>query len=105
MESIRRDGLIHPITLHADGRILDGKERYRACLEAGIRPRFETCSKDDGPYAYVWSMNALRMHLTDGQRAACAVEYMKYVEVERLNEATQRCFAASALTRQEAVQR
>ena len=50
VRSIKRGGLIVPITLAADGRIIDGKERYRACLEGGASshglrpsPRTRTC--------------------------------------------------------------
>jgi ParB-like chromosome segregation protein Spo0J len=39
---LRAQGLREPITLHRDGTILDGRNRYRACRELGIEPRFKT---------------------------------------------------------------
>ncbi|MBI3694904.1 MAG: ParB N-terminal domain-containing protein, partial [Acidobacteria bacterium] len=41
VEDIRQNGLRTPLLLHADGRILDGRNRLRACLVAGVEPRFE----------------------------------------------------------------
>ena len=36
---IRAHGLIHPIVT-CDGMILDGRNRFRACEQAGVEPRF-----------------------------------------------------------------
>ena len=43
---IQENGLLEPIWLHSDGRIIDGRNRYRACLEGGVEPEFRTY---DGP--------------------------------------------------------
>lgn len=40
-DSIARNGLRHPITLHPDGRLLDGQNRYECCLELGVEPETE----------------------------------------------------------------
>ena len=42
---IRAHQLIEPILL-LDGKILDGRNRYRACLKAKVAPRFETIAPD-----------------------------------------------------------
>lgn len=43
-----------------DGDVLDGRNRYRACAEAGIAPRFEEFVGAD-PLAFVLSMNVRGM--------------------------------------------
>ena len=37
---IRANGLMNPITL-CDDKLLDGRNRYRACAEAGVQPSFD----------------------------------------------------------------
>lgn len=67
-DDIATNGLQHAIVLHS-GMILDGGNRYRACIEAGIDPIFE-----DFPggnlVAFVLSRNLHRRHMTPGQQAA-----------------------------------
>jgi ParB-like chromosome segregation protein Spo0J len=72
-DSIRTNGQREPITLHRDGRVLDGKHRDRACIELGI----PTASKTfDGPdtdlLELVLDLNLKRRHLNESQRAIIA---------------------------------
>ena len=71
-EDIKKEGLNHPVILLGD-EILDGRNRYRACIEVGIEPRYENFEGDD-PLAFVLSENLHRRHLTASQRAALAAE-------------------------------
>jgi ParB-like chromosome segregation protein Spo0J len=63
---IKANGLISPVVVHED-MILDGRNRYRACLEGGIEPTFRPYTGDD-PAAYVISANIHRRHLTTEQK-------------------------------------
>jgi len=80
IEDINVNGLIEPIYLF-EGKILDGRHRYRACVELGIEPRFEEYS-GNSPVSFVISKNLKRRHLTESQKAALAVELLPYIEKE-----------------------
>lgn len=62
---IEARGQIEPITI-CDGKILDGRHRYRACQELGIKPK--TRQFKGNPWEYVWSLNGMRRDLVDEQR-------------------------------------
>ena len=79
-ESIRQDGLLHPVILF-EGKILDGRNRYIACEMEGVVPSFEDFI-GDAPAEFVSAQNLRRRDLTAGQRAAIAVELLPYFEQE-----------------------
>ncbi len=63
---IAANGQREPITL-CDGMILDGRNRYQACILLGIQPATREYSGD--PWAYAWSMNGARRDLEATVRA------------------------------------
>jgi N6-adenosine-specific RNA methylase IME4/ParB-like chromosome segregation protein Spo0J len=74
-DSIRANGQREPITLHSDGRILDGRHRARACAELGVPVASKTFDGQDGEVlAYVLDLNLARRHLNESQRAMIAAE-------------------------------
>jgi hypothetical protein len=81
VDDISKNGLKQRIVLF-EGKILDGRNRYLACREAGYTdPSFFQPGgslveeyNGDSPLQYVVSLNLHRRHLTDQQRAAIAAE-------------------------------
>jgi N6-adenosine-specific RNA methylase IME4/ParB-like chromosome segregation protein Spo0J len=69
-ESIVRHGLLSPIVLY-EGRILDGRNRYRACMQAGVQPSFEEYTGED-PVEFCRAKNEVRRHLDTSQRSMVA---------------------------------
>jgi len=70
VNDIGQSGLINPVVIH-EGKILDGRNRYRACSELGIEPDCVTYAGDN-PLGYVISLNLVRRHLDESQRAMIA---------------------------------
>lgn len=70
---IAERGLLQPIVLDTDGRVLDGRNRLAACERAGVEPEFTTYDGDD-PDGYALAVNIARRHLTKGQQAMVAAQ-------------------------------
>ena len=68
---IKQRGLLCPI-ITLDGKVLDGRNRLRACEMAGVAPRFQQYTGDD-PLGDVVSWNLKRRQLSTSQKAALAV--------------------------------
>ena len=79
-EDIKEHGLLQPVVLF-EGKILDGRNRYRACKEIGIKPKIKNYEGND-PLSFVISGNLKRRHLTKDQRAVIAQEVMPLLEEE-----------------------
>jgi N6-adenosine-specific RNA methylase IME4/ParB-like chromosome segregation protein Spo0J len=69
---IAANGLSEAIVLYED-KILDGRNRYRACLKAGVQHRAMRYRGSD-PLAFVVSKNLHRRHLDESQRAMVAAK-------------------------------
>ena len=81
-DDIKAKGLLKPI-LTLDGKILDGRNRLKACEMAGVEPRFDKADLN-GSYAaeFVVSMNIRRRHLDVGQRTAIGVDMLPLLQEE-----------------------
>jgi hypothetical protein len=70
-EDIRQNGQAHPIMRTADGIVLDGRNRLRACEIAGVEPQFEVYAGSN-PVGFIVSSNLKRRQLNESQRALIA---------------------------------
>lgn len=77
---IEANGLLHPIILDADGQIVDGRNRQRACEIAAIQPEYEQLNGRDAT-AFIVSANLARRNLTKAQQAMALA--MIYPEPEK----------------------
>ena len=69
-KDILANGLMQTIVTY-EGQILDGRNRYKACNELGIKPSIEEYKGSD-PLQYVISLNLKRRHLNESQRGVVA---------------------------------
>lgn len=89
---IKANGLRQPIVLH-EGLILDGGNRYRACIEAGVKPKF---AKFDGDnlVSFVLSANLHRRHMTAGQQAAIVASAQDWAKAQPASRPKKECNVA-----------
>jgi hypothetical protein len=73
--NIKAHGLQELIVIHED-MILDGRNRYRACIKAGVEAAYRPFTGDD-PAAYVISTNIHRRHLTAKQKRELIAKLIK----------------------------
>lgn len=80
-EDIRVHGLREPILLYK-GKILDGRNRYRACEELGIEPAVREWEGNGSTIEMVVSLNLHRRHLTASQKACVSLKMLPLLEAE-----------------------
>jgi len=72
--SIRESGgPREPIAIY-EGKILDGRNRARACEAAGVKPQYTHLPSSTDPVAFVIDKNLRRRHLNESQRALAAAK-------------------------------
>lgn len=81
---IQANGQIMPIWV-LDDKIVDGRNRYQACIELGIKPLYQNIPGHPDIRAlltFVISANEKRRHLTSGQKAFVALEVERILAEE-----------------------
>lgn len=82
---IKANGLLNPITSH-DGMVLDGWNRYQACLKAKVRPLFSSLPPGLDPWKFVWAMNGQRRHMTAADLVSIHLKHEEMIR-PRISEA------------------
>lgn len=98
--SIAEEGLLDPIVLDAEGRILDGRNRYAACKLAKVDPEYVDYEGDD-PDTYALVVNIARRHMNKGSLAMVAAKaFLELQGAQRLSR-----WRESGLTHEEMANR
>jgi DNA modification methylase len=92
-QGLRRDieakGQREPVWTY-QGKVIDGRNRLRACMELGITPKTREWDGKGSLVEFVVSLNLHRRHLNSGQRAMCADEAKERIAKEIADEERQR---------------
>jgi ParB-like chromosome segregation protein Spo0J len=91
---IDNNGLLSPIVMF-EGKILDGRNRWRACQRLQV-PHTEKQFTGDDPAAYVWSVNAIRRQLTPSQKAMAATKLVTAKQGDNRNTVGDKVTTAQA---------
>lgn len=100
---IAERGLLHPIVLDVEGRILDGRNRLAACEKAEVVPEFVTYEGDDLA-GYVFAEGLLRRNLTKGQLAMIAARGKKLSEADGKKLSARAAAGAAGVIKQRVIQ-
>lgn len=88
---IAANGQREPVWTH-QGKVIDGRNRLRACVELGITPETREWDGKGSLGEFVVSLNLHRRHLTPSQKAACGVD----IEKQLAREAKERQIAGAS---------
>mgnify|MGYP003500397609 FL=1 len=93
---IKANGLTQPITTH-NGMILDGGNRYRACIEAGVEPTFRKFAGAN-VVTFVLSANLHRRRVSAGQQAAIVASAQDWAQAQPASRPRKECNVAPLST-------
>jgi ParB-like chromosome segregation protein Spo0J len=89
--SIERHGLFEFIVVNRHNQVLDGRHRFKACVELGLDPLdyvlpFEQLKANAAhkltEEEFVYESNIYRRHLTDDQRALITTEFLPFLKAQ-----------------------
>jgi len=81
LDDIRTRGIVEPLEIASDGRVLNGRERLAAAAELGIEQLPVRIVQPEDEVEYIILAALKRRHLTPSQRAALALELDVYKEL------------------------
>lgn len=87
VDDIMLHGLLIPIWRH-EGKIIDGRNRFLACMKGGVSPRFQEWDGKGSLVEFVVSLNEKRRHQNESQRAmvAAKIANLEWGEKKKENE-------------------
>lgn len=81
-ENVKKNGVLEPVVVH-EGKIIDGRARYKASEVVGCEVRFKKWNNQGGSILeFIASRNLHRRNLTPGQRAAIALDIKDRLNAE-----------------------
>jgi hypothetical protein len=92
LDDMRLNGQREPIWIF-EGKVIDGRNRLRACQVLNLEPKFREWDGNGSLVAFVLSLNLHRRHLNESQRAMVAAQLKPSFEAE----AKQRMLAGKEL--------
>jgi hypothetical protein len=96
---IERNGLREAIIVDQHNRIVDGVHRYRACVKLGVKPTFDQRTlTDQEAWAFSFSLNFHRRHMSEATRAAVSAEARKSANLPLTQAETAKAFNVSEHT-------
>ncbi len=81
VKDIKENGLQQPIWTY-QGKIIDGRNRYRACLASGTTPKFQEWDGKGSLVAFTISLNVKRRHLTSSQLGIISLKVEEQFAIE-----------------------
>lgn len=86
---VKDNGLAHPLVLDQHGRLVDGRNRQKACEMAGVEPATQTrhFADDAAVLRFVVGANVHRRHLSESQRAMIAAQVANLEDGQKKSDA------------------
>ena len=84
---IQLNGLREPILTSAEGKIISGRNRYLACADLGIEPKYERLRADQSVVDAVLSRECVRRHMSVSDKGMTAARLAQFWNAENAERA------------------